>query len=59
MARLIEWLWRLLPDRCEVCGGTRGGVRGNENIADDVRLCDYCHADHIRYPRFWGVKDGE
>lgn len=52
---LREWLWSLLPDRCEVphlsianlqCDRT--GVRGNENrIATSVgyiRMCDNCHA---------------
>jgi hypothetical protein len=32
---------------CEVCGGDRGGVPGNENIVGGVVMCDYCHADHI------------
>lgn len=35
------------PDNCEVCKGTNGGVRGNENIVDDVVMCDYCHASTI------------
>jgi predicted CXXCH cytochrome family protein len=35
--------WR--KDNCENCHGTRGGVRGNENIVDGKVLCDYCHAD--------------
>jgi hypothetical protein len=33
--------------KCEVCGGLRGGVPGNENIVGGVVMCDYCHADHI------------
>jgi hypothetical protein len=33
---------------CEDCGGERG-VPGNENIVDGRVLCDYCHADHLRY----------
>lgn len=42
MRRLINWLWGLLPDNCEMpdCGG--GGVRGNENIVDGKIMCDYC-----------------
>jgi hypothetical protein len=32
-------------DGCEQCGGTRGGVPGNENIVNGRKLCDYCHAD--------------
>jgi hypothetical protein len=31
-------------DNCEICGGEKGGVPGNENIVDGVRMCDYCHA---------------
>jgi hypothetical protein len=30
------------PDNCEVCLGASRGVRGNENIVDDVVTCDYC-----------------
>ena len=33
-------------DDCEVCGGTSGGVKGNENIIDGVVMCDYCSAKH-------------
>lgn len=32
------------PDNCKVCKGTNGGVRGNENIIDNIVMCDYCHA---------------
>lgn len=34
----------LEPDDCEVCDGARGGVKGNENIIDGKRVCDYCDA---------------
>ena len=43
MSKLIEWLWSWLPDRCEMPGCLRHGVRGNENIIDGKRVCDYCH----------------
>lgn len=33
-----------LRDKCQVCGGKCGGVRGNENIVNGVIVCDYCHA---------------
>jgi len=36
-----------LPDECEVEGCGRGGVRGNENIIDDVVTCDYCHIEQL------------
>jgi len=41
-------MWRLLPDRCEMPGCERHGVRGNENIVQlssggTMRVCDYCH----------------
>jgi len=29
-------------DSCEVCLGTRKGVPGNENIINEVVMCDYC-----------------
>lgn len=48
---LPQWLYRKLPDHCEVCAGARGGVRGNENVVevDGKRLvmCDYCSADRL------------
>jgi len=31
-------------DKCEICHGKSGGVRGNENIIDGVIMCDYCTA---------------
>jgi len=40
----IEWAWGLLPDRCQVPGCSRQGVRGNENVIGGVIVCDYCHA---------------
>lgn len=45
--KLIEWFWRLLPDRCEAPGCSRRGVRGNENRIDGRRVCDYCHAKRM------------
>jgi hypothetical protein len=46
--KIIEFLWRLLPDNCEVCGGAKGGVRGNENVVDGVVICDYCHVERMK-----------
>lgn len=34
-------------DDCERCHGTKGGVRGNENIVNQQTICDYCHAIDI------------
>lgn len=51
--RLIEWLWRFLPDRCVITGCSRQGVRGNENIVGynqidkPIYVCDYCHAKRL------------
>lgn len=39
---ILEFFWRLLPDRCEVDGCCRKGVRGNENIVNGMIMCDYC-----------------
>lgn len=42
---------------CEICDNKRGGVPGNENIVeyegDRIVMCDYCSADHMRWPGFW------
>jgi hypothetical protein len=43
----FQFLWRLLPDRCEVEACPRSGLRGNENMIDGVIMCDYCHARHL------------
>lgn len=34
-------------DDCSRCHGSRGGVKGNENIVNGVLLCDYCCADDL------------
>jgi hypothetical protein len=34
-------------DNCVRCKGSKGGVRGNENIVDGEVLCDYCHAEGL------------
>ncbi len=31
-------------DKCQVCEGSHGGVRGNENVMDGTIICDYCTA---------------
>lgn len=42
---------------CEICGGTRGCTKGNENVITykdaEVVICDACSADHMRWPGFW------
>jgi hypothetical protein len=40
---LFEWLWRMLPDRCEMPDCARHGIRGHENVVDGRRMCDDCH----------------
>lgn len=42
--RFCAWLWAFLPDRCEMYGCDRRGVRGNENVIGGKRVCDGCHA---------------
>lgn len=39
---ILLCLENLFPDNCEICKGQNGGVRGNENIVDGKRVCDYC-----------------
>lgn len=46
--KIIERLWRLLPDRCQMDKCDRRGVRGNENNIAGAIMCDYCHARLIR-----------
>lgn len=31
-------------DDCQVCHGEEGGELGNENLINNVRVCDYCHS---------------
>jgi hypothetical protein len=35
-------------DNCEVCLGRNGGVRGNENVVDNIVMCDYCTSDYLK-----------
>ncbi len=44
MRKIFEWLWSLLPDKCEGEDCCRRGILGNENIIDGKILCDYCSA---------------
>lgn len=40
-------------DNCQICLGSRGGVRGNENRVDGLVVCDYCHSGimgNVSYP---------
>lgn len=63
MKRFFSYLWDsflliVLPngvycqlrDHCEICHGTRGGVRGNENRIEKKVMCDYCHVDYLQEP---------
>lgn len=45
--RLLEWFWRLLPDKCEMPDCSRQNVRGNENWIDGKIVCDDCHAKMV------------
>lgn len=52
---LFQFLWRLLPDRCQMPHCTRRGVRGNENmvpVGEGERrvwrmMCDECTQIHL------------
>lgn len=39
---------KAMYDGCEVCGGTKGGVPGNENVIEGIVMCDYCHSDQMK-----------
>ena len=41
---LMSRIWSVFPDKCEVCHGESGGIRGNENIVRGITMCDYCDA---------------
>ncbi len=44
---IIEPLWSLIPDRCQMPGCKRQGMYGNENVEEDgMIVCDYCS---VRY----------
>ncbi len=51
-----EWLWGLIPDKCEITDCSRLGMYGNENIIFPfshvpdfgVVACDYCHSKYER-----------
>lgn len=47
LAKIRFFFWSLLPDRCEMPGCSRVGLRGNENVIDGKRVCDYCHAEMV------------
>lgn len=34
-------------DDCEICLGAKGGIKGNENIVDGIKMCDYCHSEKM------------
>ena len=44
---ILKWLWSLLPDKCEMQGCLRKGIRGNEMRWNGMVLCDYCHAQWL------------
>ncbi len=46
----LNWLWSLLPDKCEMALCSRAGVRGNENLIYGLIVCDYCHAEMLPSP---------
>ena len=48
-AKLAEWIWCLLPDKCQAEHCRRMGVRGNENHVAGILMCDLCHFAHT-----WG-----
>ena len=56
MKIILERLWRLLPDRCQMPGCCRAGVRGNENLIDGKIMCDYCHAEIKETKEEWFKK---
>lgn len=44
MSKILEWFWRLLPDKCDMPGCSRQGVRGNETRVAGRVVCDGCHS---------------
>lgn len=57
---MIEFLWRFIPDKCQVSDCSRRGVRGNENLVGGKIVCDYCYSRqaHLVFTarpwwRFW------
>lgn len=52
LAKVVEWFWSILPDKCEVDGCRRMGIRGNENRIKGILMCDYCS-----YSKRWEEKN--
>jgi len=61
---LMGWFWSFLPDKCQIPGCCRKGVRGNESVIlmatitdkrgrsikiQNLVICDYCHSLFIRW----------
>ena len=62
MRNIRRKLWNLWAhyvlgyERCDICDDTRGGVVGNGHYhtkLPDIRMCDYCSADYMKYGPFW------
>ena len=47
MRSVIAWFWALLPDKCQVSGCSRKGIRGNEQILYGIVMCDNCYAKRV------------
>ena len=60
-ARVVEWLWRRLPDRCEMPDCERRGVRGQETRVmvggTTKRVCDDCRGKIMRKRRERAERD--
>ncbi len=70
VSKPLVWMWSFLPDKCQIPGCCRKGVRGNENVytkltltdlmgrsieVEHVVACDYCSARFQKWP-IGGVK---
>jgi len=55
IGRAVEWVWRWLPDRCQMPDCKRKGIRGNEVMFGQMRMCRDCHEKltRKRWQKMW------
>jgi len=62
MNKMLEKLWNLLPDKCQVSNCCRKGVLGNENrhyltSHEYIIICDYCTVKLIKHHQHRSYND--
>lgn len=50
--------WGVGMRSCQICQDTRDGVVGNGNVINGIVVCDYCHADMLKFKPLVVVPSG-